>query len=82
MTDSGQLDFLDLISILSFIIAVENLNENVTQSDKQELLEEFNNKASLLLNEIHRHLQEQDNRLSAIEQTTKEIKDVLYRDFQ
>lgn len=27
MTDSGQLDFLDLISIMSFVIAVINLDE-------------------------------------------------------
>ena len=74
MTDNGQLDFLDLISIMSFVIAVENLEENVTQSDKQELLEEFNDKATLLLNEIHAHLEEQDAKLSVIEQTLKEIK--------
>ena len=77
MTDNGQLDFLDLISIMSFVIAVENLEENVTQSDKQELLEEFNDKATLLLNEIHAHLEKQDRRLSVIEETLKEIKNVL-----
>ena len=75
MTDNGQLEFLDLLNILSFVIALENLEENVTQSDKQELLQEFNDKASLLLTEIHQHLEKQDARLSAIEQTLKEIKD-------
>ena len=77
MTDNGQLDFLDWLSILSFLIAVENLEENVTQSDKQDLLNEFNNKATLLLNEIHKHLEEQDVRLSVIEETVKEIKNVV-----
>lgn len=77
MTDSGQLDFLDLISIMSFVIAVINLDENITQSDKQDLLNEFNDKAELLLNEIHKHLEEQDVKLSAIETTLKEIKDVI-----
>lgn len=75
MTDNGQLEFLDLLNILSFVIALENLEENVTQSDKQELLQEFNDKASLLLTEIHQHLEKQDAKLSAIEQTLKEIKD-------
>ena len=69
MTDNGQLDFLDLISIMSFVIAVINLDENITQSDKQDLLNEFNDKAELLLTEIHKHLEEQDSRLSAIEET-------------
>ena len=77
MTDNGQLDFLDIISILSFVIAVENLEENVTQSDKQELLQKFNDKATLLLNEIHQHLEMQDAKLSVIEETLKEIKDTL-----
>ena len=77
MTDSGQLDFLDLISIMSFVIAVINLDENITQSDKQDLLNKFNDKAELLLNEIHKHLEEQDVKLSAIETTLKEIKDVI-----
>lgn len=77
MTDSGQLDFLDLISIMSFVIAVINLDENITQSDKQDLLNEFNDKAELLLDEIHKHLEEQDVKLSAIETTLKEIKDVI-----
>lgn len=73
MTDNGQLDFLDLISIMSFVIAVINLDENITQSDKQDLLNEFNDKAELLLNEIHKHLEDQDARLSAIQDTLKEI---------
>ena len=73
MTDNGQLDFLDLISIMSFVIAVINLDENITQSDKQDLLNEFNDKAELLLNEIHKHLEDQDARLSAIQNTLKEI---------
>ena len=77
MTDDGQLEFLDLLNIMSFVIALENLEENVTQSDKQELLQEFNSKAELLLTEIHKHLEEQDARLSVIEETLKEIKNGL-----
>lgn len=74
MTDNGQLDFLDILGVLSFVIAVINLDENLSQSDKQELLEEFNDKASLLLTEIHNHLEKQDVKLSSIEQLLKEIK--------
>ena len=74
MTDNGQLDFLDILSVLSFVIAVVNLDENLSQSDKQDLLNEFNNQATLLLTEIHNHLEKQDIKLSAIEETLKEIK--------
>ena len=74
MTDNGQLDFLDLISIASFVIGLENLELNATQEDAQNLQRELSEKTDLLLQEIHSHLKEQDNRLSAIEQLLKEIK--------
>ena len=82
MTDNGQLDFLDWISILSFVIAVENLEMNITQNDMAsqtaEIDERVNTHLHEILNEIHNHLEEQDSRLSAIEETLKEIKDVLH----
>ena len=77
MTDNGQLDFLDILTVLSFVVSIVNLEENLSQSDKQDLIGEFNDKAELLLTEIHRHLEEQDSKLSIIEQTVKEIKDEL-----
>lgn len=77
MTDNGQLDFIDVLSVLSFVLALINLDENLSQSDKQELIGEFNDKASLLLSEIHEHLEQQDSKLSLIEQTLKEIKNDL-----
>ena len=75
MTDNGQLDFLDLISIASFVIGLENLELNATQEDAQNLQRELSEKTDLLLQEIHSHLKEQDNRLSTIELLLKEIKD-------
>lgn len=73
MTDRGQLDFLDLISIASFVIALQNLDLNVTQEDAQALQRALSEKTDLLLNEIHRHLEEQDFKLSNIETLLKEI---------
>ena len=62
----GQFTFLDTISILSFLIAIMNLNENMTQGDKQELQEDLSKKADLLLKEIHGHLEEQDIKINKI----------------
>ena len=73
MTDSGQLDFLDLISIASFVIALQNLDLNVTQEDAQALQRALSEKTDLLLDEIHRHLEAQDVKLSNIETLLKEI---------
>ena len=64
--NNGQLDFLDLITLASFVIALQNLDENITQSDKADLQEDLSNKADLLLQEIHGHLEEQDAILKQI----------------
>ena len=62
----GQLTFLDSINLLSFFIAIMNLNENMTQEDKQELQEDLSKKADLLLKEIHGHLEAQDIKINKI----------------
>ena len=64
--ENGEFTFLDMLSILSFLIGTMNLNENLTQGDKQDLLEEFSTKADILLKEIHSHLEKQDNKLDKI----------------
>ena len=63
---NGQFTFLDTISLISFLIGVMNLNENLTQSDKQDLVQELNKKAEQLLTEIHTHLENQDKKLDKI----------------
>ena len=68
---NGQLDFLDLITLASFVIALQNLEENITQSDKAELQEDLSNKADLLLQEIHGHLEKQD---AILKQILEELK--------
>ena len=64
--ENGQFTFLDMISLISFMIGLMNFNENLTQGDKQDLLETFSQKADDLLNEIHSHLQEQDDKIDKI----------------
>lgn len=64
--ENGQLTFLDTINLISFMIGVMNLNENLTQGDKQDLLKTFSQEAERLLNEIHHHLQEQDEKIDII----------------
>lgn len=61
-----QLSFIDTLSVASFVLGLMNLNENLTQNDKQELMEELNHKTDKLLDEIHKHLQEQDKKLDII----------------
>ena len=61
-----QFDYLDILNIMSFVIGLKNLEENMGQSDKQELIQDLGDKADLLLREIHGHLQEQDKKIDLI----------------
>ena len=64
--ENGQFTFLDTIGLMSFFIGMMNYGENLTQGDKQELLETFSRKADDLLGEIHDHLQQQDEKLDKL----------------
>ena len=64
--ENGQFTFLDTLNIISFFIGIMNLNENLGQGDKQDLLEEFSKKADVLLKEIHGHLADQDRKINKI----------------
>ena len=70
-----QLDFVDVLSIASFVIGLMNLNENLTQNDKQDLMKELNNKSDLLLKEVHKHLENQDEKINMILQELKKKDD-------
>jgi hypothetical protein len=63
---NGQFTFLDTLNIISFCVGLMNLDENLGQGDKQDILEEFSKKADDLLNEIHNHLQKQDDKIDRI----------------
>ena len=61
-----EIDFLDMITLASFVIALQNLDENITQSDKADLQEDLQKKTDRLLDEIHAHLEKQDQLLREI----------------
>lgn len=66
MNDNQQLDFLDLLNILSFVIGILNYQENLTQSDKQELLHKVDEDTQTAIKEVHNHLQMQDDKIDRI----------------
>ena len=69
MTNQAQ----DVINLVSLIIGVMNLEENLTQGDKQDIMKQFDNKAQLLLNSIDSHLQEQDRQIKELKLQVEEI---------
>lgn len=67
--NNQQFTILDLLNVLSFIIGLMNLEENLTQGDKQDIMKDLDNKTNNLLEEIHGHLASQDEKIDNI--TTK-----------
>ena len=63
---NSQLGFLDFLNIASFCIGLMNLDQNMTQNDKEELEQQLNHKVNALLDEIHSHLTEQDRKIDSI----------------
>ena len=64
--NNENLSILDILNIISFVIGIMNYDENLSQSDKQDLMSALNEQTSLLLNGIHKHLKEQDKKLDTI----------------
>lgn len=63
-------NLIDILSILSFIIGLENLELNITQNDLQEQTQEIDKKVNehinTALSEIHKHLEEQDGKIEIL----------------
>jgi hypothetical protein len=64
--DNGELTMLDLLSVLSFALGLANYGENLTQSDKQELMQQMSDKIDSSLRDIHDHLSVQDAKINLI----------------
>ena len=71
MNEQQQFNFLDVLNVMSFYIGLLNLNQNMTQNDKQDLLKELNNKINFALIEIHKHLEQQDKKIDLIMEAIK-----------
>jgi len=66
MNNDKQLSFIDILSIMSFCLSLENLNENLSQSDKQDLQNNLSESIDKVLKEIHTHLKQQDEKIDKI----------------
>ena len=70
-----ELDFLDVLSVASFVIGLQNLELNITQNDLADQTKEIDAKAEEKVNraleEIHQHLQEQDTKIEELLRRTE-----------
>lgn len=64
MSMNNELSLLDILTIISFIVGLANYEENVDQSTLQEVLQKA-------VNDIHNHLQMQDEKIGKIMEAVK-----------
>lgn len=72
---NGELTAIDILSVLSFVIGLKNLDLNVDQNDMDRQTRDIDEKANKLVSnaiaEIHQHLEMQDRKLNAIMEVLK-----------
>lgn len=63
---NGELTFLDMISIISFCVGLQNLDLNLAQEDLDKQTQELDKRLHNVIDDIHRHLSVQDTKLNLI----------------
>jgi hypothetical protein len=64
--ENGEFTFLDIISIVSFVVGLENFDMNVSQEDMDKTARQLDNDLSMAVDDIHGHLKVQDEKLNMI----------------
>lgn len=66
-------ELLDVITVLSFILQIQNYNENLSQNDKADLMHALDNKMNDLLERIEQDIKDQNKKLDAILERLEKI---------
>lgn len=61
-----NIEMLDILTVISFVIGLKNYGETLTQTDKQDLMKEVDQRTTKILKEIQEHLKKQDEKIDII----------------
>lgn len=64
--NNGEWTFFDILTLISFIVGLENLDLNVSQDDLQREAQKLDKDMRASVEEIHSHLEVQDRKLNQI----------------
>lgn len=78
--NNNQFNTLDILNIMSLMISMQNYGMNLTQNDKQDLLQDLHNSLTENVNDIHQHLLDQDKKIDNLILLLSEIKEKLDKD--
>lgn len=77
---NGNMSLLDAITIISFLVGLENLELNITQNDlenqTQEIDRRVDKKIQSALDDIHVHLKDQEQKLNYILEAMNNGRDI------
>lgn len=71
--ENKSFDFLDLINILSFWIAVMNLEQNIEQSKEKNINKANEKQQKEILDNIHKQFEKQNQLLYSLEKKIDEL---------
>lgn len=74
MNNQRQFDILDILNVFSFLIAIENLQENRDQSAHNDVQSANDQQAKYILDEISRRFEEQNAILECIKSDVSSLK--------
>ena len=67
-------DFLDALSIVSFMVGIANYDENLSQSDKDDLMKSLDEKTNGMIARLEVRIEEQNAMLREILEKLERIK--------
>ena len=70
-----ELTFIDILSIISFCVGLENLELNIAQEDLDNQTQELDARLHAVVDDIHKHLQAQDEKIDKILEVVSNDKD-------
>ena len=76
---NNEMSFIDLLSVISFCVGLQNLDLNLAQEDLDNQTQELDRRLRSVVDDIHQHLQEQDMKIDKI---LEELKHDSRRDLQ
>ena len=69
-------DFMDVIQIVSFIVGVQNYRENLTQNDKDDIMNHLDQQTKEILMSVRSELERQNAMLDEILKQVKKWRDL------
>ena len=70
-------NFIDSLSIVSFIIGLLNYEENLSQSDKDDIISRSSKDAQMILEQLEKDLDEQNEVLKEIIERIKKLEEKI-----